>query len=381
MRTPRAIAAHERILLGDADLAERLADALAIDTFEDRLTHLFHTYPAGLNPDTARDLIAIFPGERVYDPFMGGGTVLVEARAAGRTCWGTDLSHTALRTARARTCTADEDFLTRLRSTARKMVEVARSAQDEPPEHIMEPVRQWYAGHAIWELESLRQGILAADEDLRPLLEACLSSILVKVSWRKSDTSARREKHHRPAGTTAILFHKKVRELGRRVAALRELVPEGTPPANLSLRDARQPFVANELDLVLTSPPYPGTYDYVPMQHLRRVWFEEREGDAPDELGSRRSWRERSRQARRTWVEGTDAWTASAAAALKPGGVLCIVIGDGITPTGPIDTSGVTEQSAKKAGLESIARASIERADHARGTSRWEHVFAFRKPE
>ena len=41
-------------------------------------------------------------------------------------------------------------------------------------------------------------------------------SILVKVSWRKSDTSMQRVKHDRPVGTAAILFHKKARELGRK---------------------------------------------------------------------------------------------------------------------------------------------------------------------
>jgi hypothetical protein len=79
-------------------------------------------------------------------------------------------------------------------------------------------------------------------------------------------------------------------------------------------------------------------------------------------------------------VEGTEAWTASAAKALKPGGILCIVIGDGITPTGAIDSSAPSDAAARKVGLESVARASIERVDHARETSRWEHVLAYRKP-
>ncbi|MGK0347182.1 MAG: tRNA G10 N-methylase Trm11, partial [Myxococcota bacterium] len=116
MRKPRAIAAHERILLGDAAVAAAMGDALAIDVFDDRYTHLFHTYPAGLNPDTAKSLLELFPGESVYDPFCGGGTVLVEARVAGRKTAGTDLSRTAIRTALARTSTATEETLTKARS-------------------------------------------------------------------------------------------------------------------------------------------------------------------------------------------------------------------------------------------------------------------------
>ncbi len=379
MRKPRAIQAHERILLGDSAIAKPLGDALAIDVFDDRYTHLFHTYPAGLNPDTAKALLELFPGNSVYDPFCGGGTVLVEGRVAGRKTFGTDLSRTAIRTALARTSTASEETLTKARSLARKLAERARKATEMPPEHILEPLRDWYAPYVLTELESIRLGILEADPEIRPLLEACFSSILVKTSWRKSDTSAQRQKHNRPTGTAAILFHKKVRELGRRIAALREVVPEGTPESQIALQDARKPFIGGTVDLVLTSPPYPGTYDYVALQHLRHVWFEERDNNVYDELGSRKSWREKSRQARRAWVEGTDAWTASAAKALKPGGILCVVIGDGITPTGPIDSSAPTDEAARKVGLHAVARASIERVDHARNTSRWEHVLTFKK--
>ena len=49
------------------------------------------------------------------------------------------------------------------------------------------------------------------------------------------------------------------------------------------------------------------------------------------------------------------------------------------TAKGPIDTSEPTEEAARAAGLKPVARASVERMDHARGTSRWEHAFAFRR--
>jgi hypothetical protein len=57
-----------------------------------------------------------------------------------------------------------------------------------------------------------------------------------------------------------------------------------------------------------------------------------------------------------------------------------VVIGDGLTPSGPIDASAPTEDAAKAAGLRSVARASIPRVDHARETVRWEHCFVFAKP-
>ena len=289
MRTTRGKPTYDRVLLGDRQLAEAMADALALEERRDRYTHGFHAYPAGLHPDAARDLVALFPGESVLDPFCGGGTVLVEAIAAGRRAVGRDLSTTALRVARARTCVGDEAFLTRVRSRARKLTAEAREATELPPHQILQGTEEWYAPYVLCELESLRRGIQESDEDLKPILWALFSTLLVKVSWRRSDTSAQRVKHHRPPGTAAILFHKKAREYGRQVASFRDAVPEGTPAADVRAGDARNIQGAGAVDLVLTSPPYPATYDYLPLQHLRRIWFGENRREDDQEIGARRS--------------------------------------------------------------------------------------------
>ncbi len=364
------------VVVGDAEVGELLARSLAAAGEVDRFTHGFHTYPAGLHPDAAALLVNAFPGA-VLDPFCGGGTVIVEARAAGRRGVGRDVSPVARLVATARTATPDEGTLTLLRSTSRRLTEAARQATDLPPPKLLGVVEQWYAPHALRELESLRRGIADAPPEVRDLLWCCFSSILIKVSWRKSDTSPQRVKHHRPPGTTAILFHKKARELARRCAALRDGVPAGTPEADIALEDARSVRVQPPVDAVITSPPYPSTYDYLPLQHLRSVWLGLAEGQG--EIGARRYWRQGERAARRRWLEDTRDWTARVAHCLSPGGALVVVIGDGLTPQGTVDTSQPTEDAGKAAGLRLVARASVERADHARGTTRWEHAFAFRK--
>ena len=370
----------DAILLGDTAFAEVMAESLGQAEEVSRVTHGFHTWPAGLHADAAGILVRALPGDSVLDPFVGGGTILVEARLAGLRTHGRDLSPTSLRVAWGRTRSPDNDFHTRARSYARRITETARHATEPASELLEQALADWYAPHALIELASLKRDIDEAPPDIRPLLEVCFSSILVKVSWRRSDTSAQRDKHHRPPGTAAILFHKKVRELCRRQAALNELVPEGTPESELQIGDARDIRVSSPVDMVVTSPPYPSTYDYLPMQTLRNIWF----GDQPDferEIGSRRAWKDGERDARKQWRRATNAWMASAAKCLSPGGHLVVVIGDGLTPTGVIDTSGPTEQAAHVAGLNSLARASVEREDHARQTSRWEHILAYRKPQ
>jgi hypothetical protein len=60
-------------------------------------THEFYRYPARFLPELARAIIAAFsaPGDVILDPFVGGGTTLVEARLSGRIAIGNDVNQLA----------------------------------------------------------------------------------------------------------------------------------------------------------------------------------------------------------------------------------------------------------------------------------------------
>jgi len=75
----------------------RLAEGIQSQERVSGLTHNFYRYPARFSPDFVRAIISEFtkPGDVVYDPFMGGGTTLVEASAMGRNALGTDISSLA----------------------------------------------------------------------------------------------------------------------------------------------------------------------------------------------------------------------------------------------------------------------------------------------
>lgn len=57
-------------------------------------THNFYRYPARMSPEFARAAIAQFsePEDVVLDPFLGGGTTMVEALVSGRRSIGVDLN-------------------------------------------------------------------------------------------------------------------------------------------------------------------------------------------------------------------------------------------------------------------------------------------------
>lgn len=69
------------------------------------LTHDFYKYPARFSPQFASAAIEALtdPGDTVVDPFVGGGTTLVESRANGRLGVGTDISTLATFVSRAKT--------------------------------------------------------------------------------------------------------------------------------------------------------------------------------------------------------------------------------------------------------------------------------------
>ena len=358
---------------GEEDLSEVLSKALRYSGRAERETHGFHTYPAGMHPDCAADIIAVCPGA-VHDPFSGGGTVLIEGILANRQSSGTDISPVALMVSEART--APISMATPLRSAARKVAEYAKQdIEVEVPEAIV----NWYEPHVAQEIGRLRDGILLQPVEVQPLLRTVLSSILVKASFRESDTSNHRVPHQRPPGTTLTLFHKKARLLGRAL----EMMPANLPTANISRGDARFDPAPGKVDLILTSPPYPGVYDYLPMQQLRYAWLGLDPGrDYTNEIGSRRNFRAKGRgDALKDWLSDTRKWIVTQASALNPGGRMVIVVGDGLVGGRMVDALYPTVEAMEAAGMHIIARASADRPDHARGATRTEHLVMGEMPK
>jgi len=80
-------------------------------------THNFYRYPARMSPEFARAAITLYsePHDVILDPFLGGGTTVVEALANGRRSIGVDLNPLATFVASAKTTPlskADESIVT-----------------------------------------------------------------------------------------------------------------------------------------------------------------------------------------------------------------------------------------------------------------------------
>lgn len=375
---------------GDASLSQTLAAALeaATDAPADTLTHGVHGYPARMHPATARGVIGHFAakGATVLDPFCGSGTVPVEAMAAGCRAFGVDASPLAVRIARVHCELRHEGAVKRFLQTARHVAE-ASEARVRARVAVRAPLpaaeRQWYQPHVLLELAGLREEIQAVGPPAdRRAMEVLFSALVVKFSRQRAATREEAVPKRLRKGLVTEHFARRCRDLAERWRALRRAVPDDTPPAWLVRGDARSLEKhlpkSKHFDLVLSSPPYGGTYDYV--QHHRRgyAWL----GLDPrvlerEEVGARRHMKQPSAAGR--WDRELRDALRSIARVAASSAWLVLVMGDGEAAGSPIPADAQLQRVAPQAGWMLEAWASQPRADRRGRDTRREHLLALRR--
>lgn len=239
------------------------------------LTHSFYRYPARFSPAFARAAIEVFtrPGDLVLDPFMGGGTTLVEARALGRSAVGTDVSSLATFVTRAKTTVLSGTDLLQVAVWARGLGDKLNLRN--PPVRATEWAREGYqrniTGKTTWPIrKTLELALAAADELPRARQQPFVRCVLLKTGqWaldcRREIPPARefREQFHRHLASMsagAAEFGAAVRRAGQRsrcaggcrtICLHRSAVGIENEPGLVGCSAPR---------LVLTSPPYPGVH-------------------------------------------------------------------------------------------------------------------------
>jgi hypothetical protein len=151
------------------------------------LTHNFYRYPARFSPKLVRAAIDAFtePGDLVLDPFVGGGTTLVESMVSGRHAIGADISSLATFVSEVKTTIYSEDELARLKHWAEGIAEGVNIwspvARDDHYEDA------GYTKHldsaANWRLKKAIEQVLATARKLKPLrIEAFARCVLLRTS-------------------------------------------------------------------------------------------------------------------------------------------------------------------------------------------------------
>ncbi len=393
----------------DKRWAMKLAEAVDVapetesDAPDRAHVHGFHAYPARAHPVTARRLVESFTkeGATVLDPFCGSGTILVEAMLAGRDAIGVDLNPLAVMLARAKTFPHSEAQTKALVEAANGVAEFAdkrRKAKAGAMKRLPQADVSLFAPHVLLELDSIRGGIGEAPPALRPELGLVLSSILVKLSQKKGDTSDEAIDKRIAAGYPTRLFVRRTEELARRFDEFTALLPEPQPKARIFADDATvlSKVKDRSIDAVITSPPYVATYDYLAHHDVRLRWLGlDQKALAKGELGARRHYE------KLTPLEAKNAWRRELVKLLralerttKAGAPVILLIADSATARGPKGEppepiradEAVAEVAEGEGTFEPVARASQARphfhgptASAFRGSPRKEHALLLRR--
>ena len=377
-----AIRAH-----GDSKLGAIFARALERTATEppDVATHGFHAWPARMHWALPASIFEALGarGAQVLDPFAGGGTVLVEAMRAGAHGTGIDLNPLSALVIETKCSLRTDDDIDAFLEVATSVVEASlERVQSRTPikADIHRDLGVLYAPHVQKELA----GLLAEIETVesmrdRRALGALFSSLVVKLSMKKADTSDEIVDKRLRKGLASELFARKAEELSRRWEELRAHVPRDAEEPRLMTGDVRW---ATRLlgeryraDLVVTSPPYGGTYDYHAHHALRLAWLRmDDRAFAQGELGARRSLR--GPEARARFDDEVLHMLGAIRRVVKDEGLVVLVIGDAEIRQQRVSPIEQLDALAPRAGLRLVAGASEEKLDFRGGPSREEHVLA-----
>ena len=389
-----------RVVGGSEQDRERLKYALSVEPDENATmahVHGFHTYPARLHPETARRLVESFsrPHGRVLDPFCGSGTVLVEARELARQAFGIDANPLAVELATLKCRGSTPAFEAELLGVTAAVVahaDARRLQKAGPTRKYGTADREVFDAHVLLELDGLRDGIFRlAAHDARRALLLVLSATLGKVSKKVGDTAPRTAQKRLAGGFTIRFFETKAKDLAQRMAQFTALLPDDAPEAKCAVGDARDlsHVEANSLDLIVSSPPYPGVYDYFDHHELRLRWLglDETHFEAA-EIGARRRLSGIGFQsAVEVWEQEFGACLDAFRDALAPQGSIALVIADSVLGGRALYADEAIRDLAIAHGLALASLGSQERPYFHeptraafRNSPRREHVLILRHP-
>ena len=381
---------------GDVAEAAALARLWDVDPGLARaLTHGFHAYAGRLHPSIARGALTRWSaaGDTIVDPFCGSGTVLTEAMGLGRVAIGNDASPLGVAIAQARTTLLGEAHRELLVSEARRIAELAgeearKRRRPELPSWAG-PEFQRFFPHVAFELFTLRELVMEVPrQPIGNALRLCFSANLVKLMKAGPEAPRDGEEKRIARGVPSRLLGDRAVELATGLAALERRTPPGTPAPVVRVGDARElkGIAAGSTRLIVSSPPYPGTYDYAAQHDVRFTWLElPRRSFESAQLGARTATTGLGADPA-TWRASQRQWLGEMARILMPGGHALLIVGDGVLGNMPEDAPATIAEQAAPLGLEPVARASQARATHDRrlreifqGHPRQEHLLLLRR--
>lgn len=251
-----------------ADVAyEKLARAAQDTTRVHGATHRFYRYPARFSPLFVQAAIEQFtrPGDLVFDPFVGGGTTLVEAMRLGRAGVGFDINELAIFISQVKTTLLSKSAEEQLRHWT---AEVGKHVNMHASSDVAGEWREsGYFKHmeanGVWRYRKAIQQVLNATAELsdNASREFARCALL-----RTAQAALDGTRSPPPISTFRTRLVSYLTEMLDDMAALRqETSGVVRQPCRVLKRSAAEAHSSGAFDeqkpkLVLTSPPYPGVH-------------------------------------------------------------------------------------------------------------------------
>jgi hypothetical protein len=253
----------------DADAFDQLVDAARDQSRVSGLTHNFYRYPARFSPKFVRSVIEQFtkPGDLVLDPFMGGGTTMVEALALGRRGIGTDISSLATFVSQAKTLVlSDGEFRQIERWTTKLDEKINIHSPSTASQRYADAGYHRHLSSALtWRLRKAVEQVLATVVRLPSTrLETFARCVVLRTAQWALD--GRKQLPSVDQFRRTIQVHaKEMLEGARQLRTAVESYANFAPMATCIHRsviglDEQNPCGETMPKLVLTSPPYPGVH-------------------------------------------------------------------------------------------------------------------------
>jgi hypothetical protein len=271
-----------------------------------RWTHYLFRFPAKFHPPVARALLERFSqrGDRIYDPFCGSGTLLVEGAVSERRSVGSDVDPLAAFISQVKTNPIDGDALGHTNELLNERLaiefrserdyerlqwkDISSTAFQRELRDLWVPeipnLFHWFRRYVIVDLAR----ILAAIEDTlmppqhRSFFRLCAASIIrnasnadpVPVSGLEVTSHMKRKDADGRVINPFLLFQRAscraIRDMDTYAQAVkRSKSPRVVTADATNLRGA----VRGPVDAVITSPPYHGAVDYYRRHQLEMFWL------------------------------------------------------------------------------------------------------------
>ncbi len=270
----------------------------------ERATHLIHSYPAKLLMHIpffflANHILSL-PGDTVLDPFAGSGTVLLESLLSGRKALGSECNPLARLIAKVKTTSLDPS---QLECFCSDLIENMSSIPLRSVPDVIN-IHHWFYPHVIEQLHCIFEHIrMISDYDHRDFFSVCFSQCVRRVSLADPRLSTPvRLKSEYPIGhhmrekakkhlsfladvAVADVFNEIAAANIRRIISLKSSESH-RPEVAVICSDARDlhyqyahspdngcPLPDTSVQLIITSPPYPGAQKYIRCSSLSLGWL------------------------------------------------------------------------------------------------------------